>query len=372
MKIKPAYLIAVGLALLIMLWFIYGTKIRDNEGETTTPVATSTEEALPSIVARRVTTEQHASYMNLHGQSEAVREVAVKAETAGLVIRTPVKEGQIVGRGALLCQQDVDARQAQLDQAKATLKSRELDYNAARTLVDKGFRSETQALSAQAALDGARAAVKQAEIELGNVNMRAPFSGVFDEQMAEIGEYLLPGQPCGLLVDLDPMLIVGEATERQVGSINIGQTAEIELATGEKLNGKVRFVESKANPQTRTFRLEVEVPNKKNLLKAGVTASLRLASGETESHFIPSRVLTLGDRGEIGVRYVDENNIVRFSTVTTIDENDDGMWVTGLPDVTNLIVVGQDYVNQGSEVAVTFEGSSPRPSENVSSVSGTE
>lgn len=372
MKIKSAYLIAVGLAVLILIWFVYGTEIRNNESETThTPVAGSTEDVLPSVVAKRITTEQHASYMNLHGRSEAVREVAVKAETAGLVVRTPIKEGRYVSRGTLLCQQDVDARQAQLDQANATFKSRELDYKAAQTLVDKGFRSATQALSAQAALDGARAGVKQAEIELGNVNMRAPFAGVFDQQIAEIGEYLLPGQACGLLVDLDPMLIVGEATEKQVGQIRVGQSASIELATGENLEGKVRFIESKANPQTRTFRLEVEVPNKKRLLKSGVSASMKLASDETESHFIPSRVLTLDDQGQIGVRYVDERNIVRFSTVATIDENEDGMWVTGLPDVTRLIIVGQDYVAEGSEVQVSYDGSSGQSTENAT-ISGTE
>jgi multidrug efflux system membrane fusion protein len=372
MKIKPAYLIAVGLALLILLWFIYGTEIRNNGDDTApAPTAVSTEHALPSVVARRIRVEQHASYLNLHGRSEAVREVAVKAETAGLVVRTPVKEGQYVQRGALLCQQDVDARQAQLDQAKAILRSRELDYNAAKTLVDKGFRSETQALSALAALDGARASVKQAEIEIGNVNMRAPFAGIFDQQIAEIGEYLSPGQACGLLVDLDPMLIVGEATEKQIGSIKVGQPAEIELATGESLVGKVRFIESKANPQTRTFKLEVEVLNKKNLLKSGVTASLKLSSGQTESHFIPSRVLTLDDQGRIGVRYIDDRKTVRFSTVTTIDENEDGMWVTGLPDVTDLIIVGQDYVAEGSTVDVSYEGSSGQSSENIN-VSGTE
>lgn len=372
MKVKPAYLIAIGLAVAIVLWFVYGTKVRDN-GSETTPTSTVNSQAaeLPSVVVKRITTENHASYMNLHGRSEAVREVSVKAETAGLVVRTPVKEGRYVGRGTLLCQQDVDARQAQLDQANATFKSRELDYKAAQTLVEKGFRSETQALSAQAALDGARAAVKQAEIELGNVNMRAPFAGIFDQQIAEIGEYLLPGQACGLLVDLDPMLVVGEATEKQVGRVKVGQSAEIRLATGENLVGKIRFIESKANPQTRTFRLEVEVPNKKHLLKSGVTASLKLASGETQSHFIPSRVLTLDDQGRIGVRYVDDRNIVIFSPVTTIDENDDGMWVTGLPDITNLIVVGQDYVAQGSEVQISFEGSSSATTDNVA-VSGTE
>ncbi|RZV36719.1 MAG: efflux RND transporter periplasmic adaptor subunit, partial [Acidimicrobiales bacterium] len=308
MKLKPAYAIAISLSIVILLWFVYGTEIRSNgDNGASNSVVNSSENQLPSVVVRRVSTEQHDSYLNLHGRTEAVREVSVKAETAGLVVRTPVKEGRIVNRGTLLCQQDVDARQAQLDQARANLKSAELDYNAARTLVDKGFRSETQALSAQAALDGARAAVKQAEIELGNVNMRAPFSGIFDQQIAEIGEYLMPGQPCGLLVDLDPLLVVGEATEKQVGSIKIGQPAEIKLATGERLDGKVRFIESKANPQTRTFRLEVEVPNKKFELKSGVTASLRLLSGKMNSHFVPSRVLTLDDQGRIGVRYVDRN-----------------------------------------------------------------
>jgi multidrug efflux system membrane fusion protein len=287
MKIKRAYLISIGLAILILLWFVYGTKIRNNTAETgSTPAVSSFEDERPSVVAKRITTEEHTSYMNLHGRTEAVREVSVKAETAGLVVKTPIKEGQYVRTGTLLCQQDVDARQAQLDQAKAALRSRELDYKAAQTLVDKGYRSATQAASAKAALDGARATVKQAEIELGNVNMRAPFSGIFDQQIAEIGEYLLPSQPCGLLVDLDPMLIVGEATEKQIGSLKIGQPATISLATGERLEGKVRFIESKANPQTRTFRVEVEVPNKKNLLKSGVTASLKLSSGLTKSHFI--------------------------------------------------------------------------------------
>ena len=372
MKFKPAYLISFGLALLILLWFIYGSKIRDNSNDTApTSVTTTSEDKRPSVVARRVTTEQHDSFLNLHGQSEAVREVAVKAETAGLVVRTPVREGQYVQRGALLCQQDVDARQAQLDQARAGLRASELDYKAARTLVDKGFRSETQALSAQAALDGARATVKRAEIELGNVNMRAPFSGIFDKQMAEIGEYLSPGQPCGLLVDLDPMLIVGQATEKQVGSIKVGQIAQVSLATGENREGKVRYIESKANPSTRTFRLEIEIPNKDRKLKSGVTASLKLSSGESKSHFIPSRVLTLDDQGQIGVRHLDDNNIVRFSTVTTIDENEDGMWVTGLPDVTNLIVVGQDYVAQGSKVDVQFENAGSAQTDNTN-MGGTE
>jgi multidrug efflux system membrane fusion protein len=97
----------------------------------------------------------------------------------------------------VLCRQDVDARQANLDQARANLEARQLDYQSSKTLVEKGSRSAGQLKSLQAAVDGAMASVKQAEIELDNVNMRAPFSGIFDLQMAEVGDYLLPGQ--GLL-----------------------------------------------------------------------------------------------------------------------------------------------------------------------------
>jgi multidrug efflux system membrane fusion protein len=366
MKIKPAYLISLGLAVFIALWFIYGSIIRDNVApESNAATQNSAEPALPSVVIERINAETHISFLNLHGSTEAVREVAVKAETAGLVVRTPVAEGRYVKRGTLLCQQDVDARQAILDQAKAQMRARELEYQAAVTLVEKGYRSSTQAASALAALDGARASVKQAEIEIDNVNMRAPFGGIFDNQMAEVGDYLAPGQACGLLVDLNPLLVVGEATERQIGRLKIGQDAQIELATGQAIAGKVRFIESRANPATRTFRIEVEVANDKNELKSGVTASVKLASGEILAHFIPSRVLTLDDTGRIGVRHLDANSIVRFSPVTTIDETDDGIWVTGLPDATDLIVLGQDYVAEGSKVATQNDSTSGARAENA-------
>jgi len=275
----------------------------------------------------------------------------VKAETAGLVVNTPVREGRYVTKDTLLCAQDIDARQALLDQANALLRSRELEYEAALVLVDKGYRSSTQAASALAALDGARASVTQAKIEIDNVNMRAPFSGIFERQIAEVGDYLAPGQPCGLLVDLDPLIIAGDATEKQIGLLKRGQEAEITLATGETVSGKIRLIESKANTATRTFRIEIAVPNKNRKLRAGVSATnIKLTAGQAQAHLIPANVMALDDTGQVGVKHVDSNKKVRFTLVTTIDESDDGIWVTGLPERTSLITRGQDYVSEGIQV----------------------
>jgi len=168
------------------------------------------------VVTQRISAQIHPNVFELYGRTEANREVATKAETAGLVISTPVSEGRFVKRGTVLCRQDIDARQARLDQAKSQLASAEFDLRSTETLVAKGYRSEIQLANLRAQVDGAKAGVKQAEIELDNVNIRAPFDGVFDNRMAETGDYLSPGQACGLLIDLDPMIVV---TQRPIKSL---------------------------------------------------------------------------------------------------------------------------------------------------------
>ena len=132
----------------------------------------------------------------------------------------------------------------------------------------------------------------------------------------------------------------------------------VQLSTGETLSGKIRFIETRANPATRTFKIEIAVPNKDGKLRSGVTATIKLSAGQTEAHLIPASVLTLDDLGSIGVRYLDFENRVRFTRVATIDETSSGIWVTGLPKNTDLIVQGQDYVSEGVQVTTQFDSNS--------------
>ncbi len=351
MKINRSILIALGAVIMIAAWFAFNSALGDVSAPPPAQSSDAQDESV-TVIAMSRTAEPHQIIYSLYGRTEPNREVAVKAETAGLVVSTPISEGQTIRRGTVICRQDIDARQAIVDQALAQLKTRELEYTAAKTLVEKGYRSQTQAATALAALDGARASVKQAQIELDNVNMRAPFSGIFEQQMAEVGDYLGPGQPCGLLVELDPLVISSELTETQIKDIKPGQNANVSLATGETITGKVRFVEARADPSTRTFRAEVIVDNPNGELKAGVTATVRFNAGITLAQHIPAQILGLDDQGRVGVRYLDDNNVVKFAEVVTIDEDPKGIWVTGLPESTRVITKGQEYVAIGSQVNV--------------------
>jgi len=354
MKINRSQIIALIAVLLIAGWFWMNKG--DDEGDTDSSSAeTATETVLPSVVTRRIQSESHAAAIKLFGRTEAAREVTIKAETPGPVISTPIAEGSIVRKGTIVCRQDVNARQANVDQAKAMLRTRELEYQAAAKLVERGFASETQALTAQAGLDAAKASVKQAEIELGNINLRAPFSGIYDKNIAEVGDYLAPGQPCGLLIELDPLIVTIDLTETQLALVKKGQSATIDLATGENVTGKVKFIESRANPSTRTFKSEIAVPNKDLSLKAGVSATVKFVGDPAPAHLIPAHIIALNDGGLVGVKYLDENDIVRFAGTETVDETTEGVWVTGLPERTRIITKGQNYVATGTTTSPTDE-----------------
>jgi len=318
MKLNKSFLIAFIALALIAIWFLINNwnEGPPAEGKTQAEFQAENLQKIPTVKVKSISAQSHPNVLLLYGQTEASREVTVRAETAGSVISAPAAEGRVVRKGELLCQQDVDARQALVDQAAANMRSIENDLRSARILAEKGFGSDTRVITFEAQLDGAKAALKQAQIELDNVNIRAPFAGIWETQIAEIGDYLGPGQSCGLLVDLSPLTVLVQLTEKQV----------------------------------RTFRTEILVPNKDYRLKAGVTASVRIGSGETLAQRIPSNILTLSDNGDVGVRYLDNDNMVRFAQVSIIDEEAGGSWVTGLPERTRIIVEGQDFVAVGMEV----------------------
>lgn len=355
MKLNTSYIIAAVLVLVGAMWFAFKNAGDEPAKPISTPAIAKEDarQSLPTVQVRRVVASEHPNIIELYGQSSANREVSLKAETMGLVAEVFVREGARVKKGQTVCRQDLNARQAVVDQATANMRMIETDLNAARTLAEKGFQSSSRVTAFEAQLDGARAALKQAEIEADNINIRAPFSGIWERQDAQIGDYLSPGMSCGLLVDLSPLKVNVQLTESQLSNVARGNAASIALATGEKLTGNVAFIEAKADTSTRTFRTEIHVPNSNYALKAGVTATVRISSGVTLAQQVPGRTLTLADSGNVGIRYVDSRNIVRFAEITTIDEDENGMWVTGLPQNTRIIIEGQDFVSVGMEVDVS-------------------
>ena len=99
--------------------------------------------------------------------------------------------------------------------------------------------------------------------------------------------------------------------------------------------------------------------NKNQKLREGLTAEIFVATSEEMAHFLTPAVLTLNDAGLLGVRTVDEKKIVRFQPVDIIEDTNEGVWVSGLPNSVRIITVGQEFVNEGDQVRIKIAGDQP-------------
>jgi len=350
MKLKQSHLFAIGIAVVVVLFFLVGGIVGMFGEKEKTVEAAPARVAEPLVQVRLIDEAQRPYVISIRGRTEANRTVIVRAETAGPVAATPAREGSFVGKGTVLCRISTDARQASLDQARALQRTRQLEKEASDRLAVQGYRSQTQVLQAQANLDGANAQVRQAEVLLDQVNIRAPFSGVFDRREAEVGTYLAPGGACGTMIQLDPLIIIGDVAERDVSGIRVGAMATATLISGEVLTGRVRLVARDADPATRTYRIEIEAPNPGGRSRSGLSAEVRITTGAGPAHLVPATALVLDSAGRQGVRYVIEGDRVAFAPVAVLEETPQGVWVSGLRGGARVIIAGQSYVSEGQKV----------------------
>jgi multidrug efflux system membrane fusion protein len=247
-----------------------------------------------------------------------------------------------------------------VEEAKAQRASAEVSYEAAASLAEKGLGPANQATAAKAQLDAAEAALNAAKVELGKTQIRAPFDGIFETRLAEAGDFLSPGQACGVLVDMDPVIVSVQVSEAEAGKLEAGMTGETVLADGRRFPATLRYVARTASGTTRTFLVEAKLETGDAVVAAGVTSQLVIPVGDVQATKISAGLLTLSDAGQLGVRYVDDTDTVRFAPVAVIDETPNGAWVTGLPDQANVISLGQDYLSEGAQVdPVPASGAQP-------------
>jgi multidrug efflux system membrane fusion protein len=311
--------------------------------------------AAPAVRVRVQTAESRITEIVLFGHTSADRTVEVRAETAGRVAAVDVQKGENVTKGNILARIVQGDRPARLAETTAWVEKAWVSYEASRKLEDRAFRSRTQLAADNAELESAQAALASIEIDIANTEIRAPFAGSVQRLLVEVGDYLKAGDAVATVIDLDPIIVVGQLVEGDVRSIQMGDSAQVRIGNGVEMVGRVRFVSRAAEATTRTFTVEVEVPNPNDILSVGLTAELRIPANKVMAHRVSPAVLTLSGEGAIGVKIVDANNEVEFIPVTIVADTTEGIWLVGLPEMITLITVGQEFVVVGEEVRPVFD-----------------
>lgn len=276
--------ISLYIAVPIIFWMLSGFFVEDKKPE----VIENT--SLSSIEIKKSVASYFQPSIKLKANSISERRVEVRAKTTGEVVQIGARQGDFVEQDGLLCSLGV--------------------------------------------------------VELNRTEVKAPFSG-YIESIVKPGNFLDRGQICATIIDLDPIKFVAEVPEIQVSKVNIGQEAIIELITDQRVNGNLTFVSKSASPKTKTFKIESEIVNSSGSIKDGVTATMTIRTDPVLAHKISPSILVLDDLGRIGVKVINSNNVVEFSEVQIIEDLEEGLWISGLPDSVEIIVQGQGFVEDG-------------------------
>lgn len=190
-------------------------------------------------------------------------------------------------------------------------------------------------------------------VELNRTEVKAPFKG-YIERIVKPGNYISKGQTCAVIIELDPITFIAEVPETEIKRVINNQNVEIELVTGELIKSKLTFVSKSASASTRTFRVEAKVSNASGKIRDGITGTMTILTNKVLANKISPSILLLSDEGDLGVRVVDGKDEVVFLPIKIIEDTNDGIWVTGIPNLSKLIVLGQGFVKNGEKVQTTF------------------
>ncbi len=295
----------------------------------------------------------HSRKIKLSGSTQPDKRAVLAARSEGVVNALSLTKGAVISADQVVMTLEGPETVARAKIAQIALDQRERELSTAEDLFSRGNKPEIQVVSARSDRDAAEAELTLARAAMDRLELKAPFSGLVDTVDVEMGEWVQSGASVATILSLDPIIVRAEVSELDIANVVPGSKAFMTLVDGTKMEGLVRFVAREASAATRTFPVEIALPNPGALIPAGMTTQVELLAPAVSTVTVPRSVITLSEKGEVGLRVVGSDNLARFVTVDIIDDTEAGMVVAGVPPGVRIIVAGQDLVRDGDLVDVT-------------------
>ena len=318
------------------------------------------EKNIPLITAFTVTDTIFNHYVELQGSVETKQNLVVTAEMGGILLRVYVKEGDKVNKGQLLASVDDGGMGQQLAQMQVQADLAKTTFERQKRLWDQKIGSEIQYLQAKSNYEGQQNAINSMKQQLGKASIRAPFSGTIDDVITEQGSVVSPGQtPIMRLVNLSDMYIQTDVPETYITNVKTGKDVEVMFPVLNKtLDAKIRQTGDFINPENRTFKVEIAVPNTDKTIKPNLTARLKINDYTNEKAIlIPQNIISENAEGEQYI-YILENKegekavAKRVIIETGVSQGDVIEVLSGIKDGDQIIEEGARSVKDGQTVKI--------------------
>ena len=351
--LNRGHILALMLIVILTGWIIIGLSSEAKDYNNPRPLVM--DQGSRKVQVERMQGTLVERSITVSGKTAANRSVVLKSEIRSTVKAIHKLKGERVKQGDLIVELDARDWPARVEQTQASLRQYQLEFDSAKKLVKKGLYNESQLAQAETALANAKADLINAKINLQASRITAPFDGIVDQRYVERGDYVKENVDILKILDFSPYLVIGNVAEKDASFINIGDRAEAVLVTGDIIKGHIRFIAAEADSQTRTFPIEMEVANPSGAMTSGLTAKLLIPQPKQFAHNISPSLLILSDQGHLGIKGITPDNKVVFHSINILKAENTGIWITGLEEETQVITVGQGFVEYGEEVTPVYK-----------------
>lgn len=315
---------------------------------------------IPLVTTLSVKETAFNHYIELLGNVETKQNLVLTPEFAGILTEVYVTEGQAVRKGQLLAKIDDGGLSQQLAQMQIQSDLAKTTFERQQRLWNQKIGSEIQYLQAKASYEAQNKSLSQMRKNIAKTAVKAPFSGRIDDVITEKGSVVAPGQtPLLRIVSLNNMYVEAAVPEKYISTVKKGTDVVVDFPVlGTSLNANIRQAGSFINPASRTYTIEVAVPNKNGSIKPNLTAKLRINDyTNAKALLIPQNLISENAEGDQYVYAIGKNdkgiNIAKQQTITTGKIQGDLIEVlTGIKSNDQLISEGARSVKNNQVVEV--------------------
>ena len=245
------------------------------------------------ITTLTVESKPFTNYIDIQGNAESDLNVAISAEMGGEVVKVFVEEGDAVKQGQMLVQLDDAILQRDMADLEVSLELASTVFEKQQKLWDKKIGSEIQYLQAKNNKESLETKKQKLQTALGKTSIKAPVNGTVELIRIRQGEVAAPGHPILNVVNLDLIKVKADMPERYIASVKKGGEVLVEFPSLEiEKKATVASVGNIVNPSNRTFRVEIDIPNKDHTVKANLLALIKLSEYQNEKALtVPTRII---------------------------------------------------------------------------------
>lgn len=317
---------------------------------------------------------EHRPYLSATGTLNPFEEALVSSEIDGIIRTVRADEGSPVAKGAVLAQiDDIDysldmkRSEAALNQAVATLKNTQIEYQRKETLFKEQLVTQqqfddvvTRKALAEAEVERAKATLGISRQKYARTRIVAPFAGVVKEKKISAGDLVKNGSPAFSVIQTHTLKLNFSIPEKEVGKLQQGQevSVKVDAYPDREFKGKINIVAPSLDEKTRTLKLEALIPNADGTLKPGLFARVQHYTGASRSMVVMPIVALLYEGDQIRA-FVVEGNRARERKVKVGNKYGEFIEITeGLKEGDQVVVLGQQ--NLVDNTLVKIQSASPQ------------